>query len=220
MPKPFTGRSHYLTSDLIRSISCLISELANLLGINRIRSTPQANERWTEALLSVLLGIRTAIKNDLNCFEAEIVFRVPQNCLINFYLLLKTTNGQTSRPMPSEQDTTEEITNLLKALLSLDGNYSGEQEKMDPFGSAWLRSGPLMVAISIDRLKLPREWILRKQNRRETLTKWRPTSQDSITFRTDKSKLQLRLLEFTSECNKIENLKKDTCLIQNGSQAN
>ncbi|VUZ38598.1 unnamed protein product [Hymenolepis diminuta] len=77
----------------------LFSELINLLGTNRIRTNayhPQANglverfhcqlkavlaahctpERWTEVLLLVLLGIRTAVKEDLNCPAAEMVFGV------------------------------------------------------------------------------------------------------------------------------------------------
>ncbi|VUZ53876.1 unnamed protein product [Hymenolepis diminuta] len=83
------------------------SELTTLLGTNRIRTTayhPQANglverfhrqlkaalaphctpERWTEVLPLVLLGIRTAVKEDLNCSAAEMVFGVPLKLLGQF----------------------------------------------------------------------------------------------------------------------------------------
>ena len=91
------GAPTTLTTDRGRQFeSALFLALTNLLGTKRIRTTayhPAANGlverfhrqlkaslkahntvRWTEVLPLVLLGIRTAIKSDLGCSAAELVF--------------------------------------------------------------------------------------------------------------------------------------------------
>ena len=90
--------------------SSLWTQLMTLLGTTRCRTTsyhPQANglvERfhrklksalkahtgtsWTESLPIVLLGIRTALKGDLNCNAAELVYGYLFDCLENFSLPL------------------------------------------------------------------------------------------------------------------------------------
>ncbi|KMQ86388.1 gag-pol polyprotein [Lasius niger] len=79
--------------------SALFNSLAALLGVSHIRTTayhPQANglienfhrplkaaikchatERWTEVLPSILLGFRTAIKEDLHASPAQLVYGTP-----------------------------------------------------------------------------------------------------------------------------------------------
>ena len=89
--------------------SALWEQLTRLLGIQRIRTTsyhPIANgmverlhrqlkaalktyptpERWTTSLPMVLLGIRTTLKEDLNCTAAELVYGTTLRLLENFSL--------------------------------------------------------------------------------------------------------------------------------------
>lgn len=86
-----------ITTDQGRQFeSSLFNSLMKIIGTNRIRTTafhPQANgmierfhrqlktalrahenERWTETLPLVLLGLRSAIKDDINCSPAEMVY--------------------------------------------------------------------------------------------------------------------------------------------------
>ncbi len=80
--------------------TALFTNIVTILGTKRVRTTtyhPQANGlverfhrqlkaaltahgdpmKWTEALPLVLLGIRTAVKADLQCSAAEIVLGTP-----------------------------------------------------------------------------------------------------------------------------------------------
>jgi cleavage and polyadenylation specificity factor subunit 1 len=79
--------------------SALFREMSNLLGTNRIRTTsfhPQANglverfhrvlksaimahenPRWTESLPFILLGLRAAVKPDINTSSADLVYGTP-----------------------------------------------------------------------------------------------------------------------------------------------
>ena len=91
--------------------STLWRELMELLGSKRICTTayyPSANgliewfhrqiktslkaqlqpTLWVDALPLVLLGIRTALKEDIHCSAAELVYVLPYACLVNSSILI------------------------------------------------------------------------------------------------------------------------------------
>ena len=96
------GVPSYITTDQGRQFqSNLFTSLMSLLGTKQIRTTPyhpisnglverfhrslkqalmcHSNQRWTDILPLVLLGLRTAFKEDLKCTTAELVY----GCTIN-----------------------------------------------------------------------------------------------------------------------------------------
>lgn len=104
------GSPRIVTTDQGRQFeSSLFRELTNLIGAKRTRTTayhPQTNgiverwhrslktaikchesDHWTEVLPTVLLGLRTNFKENLNCSPAELVFgttiRVPGEFFLN-----------------------------------------------------------------------------------------------------------------------------------------
>ncbi|GFU37630.1 gag-Pol polyprotein [Trichonephila clavipes] len=91
--------SFYLTTTKADNVlSCSFQEVTKFLGTNRIRTTsyhPQTNGlverlhrvlksalmaheniKWTETLPAVLLGLRVAVKPDINASSAELVYGV------------------------------------------------------------------------------------------------------------------------------------------------
>lgn len=120
-----------ITTDQGRNFeSRLFRELTNSIGANRIRSSPyhpqsngmierfhrhlkaaviaHSHKKWTEILPVVLLGIRSAIKNDTNASSAELVYgttlRLPSDILTCTNVAQTPDDSYVSRLRKTMQD--------------------------------------------------------------------------------------------------------------------
>ena len=112
------GCPRRITTDQGRQFEAAITtSLMNLLGIKRCRTTPyrpqsnglierwhrtmkaaimcQENENWVDSLPTVLLGLRTAIKDDLKCSPAEMTYGTQLSIPGEFFF---TTNDVSAEP--------------------------------------------------------------------------------------------------------------------------
>ncbi|GBO40869.1 Retrovirus-related Pol polyprotein from transposon 412, partial [Araneus ventricosus] len=102
------GLSSIITTDQGRQFeSNLFSLLSKLLGVQKIRTTPyypssngvverfhrflkqslrcHASTKWTESIPVVLLGLRTSLKEDLQCTSAELVYGSTLKLPVEFF---------------------------------------------------------------------------------------------------------------------------------------
>lgn len=182
--------------------SFLWRDFMRLLGIERIRSTcfhPISNglverlhrqlkaslacqpqpERWTEALPLVMLGIRSAVKKDLQCTTAELVYGSPLRLPGQFFSTSSSTLADpssylarlrscatswrpaTSRPVQVHSFIPKDLSSCTHVFVRHDAHRSSLQPKYDGPFPVLLRKEKFFTiqrpsrkeVVSIDRLK-------------------------------------------------------------------
>ncbi|KMQ83669.1 pol polyprotein [Lasius niger] len=125
------GCPSYVTTDRGRQFESELHQcLSKLLGIDRIRTTayhPQSNglieefhrplksalkcyktDKWTDALPVILLGLRTALKEDLKCSSSELLYGTTLRLPSEFF---DTTSAETD-PLSFVEQLREHFRNL------------------------------------------------------------------------------------------------------------
>lgn len=148
------GVPSYVTTDQGRQFeSALFNELSRALGTKHIRTTayhPQANglierwhrtlkaaicckdaTRWSEHLPLILLGLRTAFKEDLNASPAELVYGSTLTIPAEFVV---------EQPQPSWTEQSEFVKTLREAM-----------SRIRPSTTAWHSDRPTFIHSAMDR---------------------------------------------------------------------
>ncbi|GFY22780.1 retrovirus-related Pol polyprotein from transposon 412 [Trichonephila clavipes] len=158
----------YLTTDQGRQFeAALFKELMKFLGTNRIRTTsyhPQANGlverlhrvlksalmtheniKWTETLPAVLLGLRVAVKPDINASSAELVYGVS--------LRLPAEICTDTSSMPLDYGFVQQLRNQMNHLKPLSTSIHGFSKifvhpKLDDCSHVFLRVDKVSPSLS------------------------------------------------------------------------
>ncbi|XP_045474968.1 uncharacterized protein LOC123680891 [Harmonia axyridis] len=116
------GTPFRITTDQRRQFeSSLFNELCKLTGTNHsLPLSSQRNDRWTETLPSVLLGMRTAWRDDMKAAAAEMVYGEP----------LRLPGEFLSTSTDDNADTADLLVNLrkqIRRIRPINANHHGER---------------------------------------------------------------------------------------------